>query len=134
MLKSDGYNHKEGLVYKNQYHVIFCPKYRRKVLVHGVDVRLKEILYETAAENGIVLKTIEVMPDHVHLFLETDPRQSIHVALHALKGRSARMLRSEFPWLKSKLPSLWTRSYFCCTVGHINEEAVQKYIESQKNQ
>lgn len=133
MLKSDGYNHKEGLVYKNQYHVVFCPKYRRKVLVNGVDVRLKEVLYETAEENGIVLKTVEVMPDHVHLFIETDPRQPVHMSIRALKGRSSRLLREEFPWLKSKIPSLWTRSYFCCTVGHINEETIQKYIADQKN-
>lgn len=133
MLKSDGYNHKEGLVYKNQYHVIFCPKYRRNVLVHGVDVRLKEILYETAEENGIVIKSVEVMPNHVHLFIEIDPRQPIHMAVRALKGRSSRLLREEFPWLKSKIPSLWTRSYFCCTVGHINEDTIQRYIEEQKN-
>ena len=133
MLKSDGYNHKEGLVYKNQYHVIFCPKYRRKVLINGVETRLKEILRETAKDNDIVLKAVEVMPDHVHIFIEIDPRQPVHAAIRALKGRSSRLLREEFPWLKSKIPSLWTRSYFCCTVGHINEAAVQRYIEAQKN-
>ena len=133
MLKSDGYNHKEGIVYKNQYHIIFCPKYRRSVLVHGVDVRLKEILHETAEENGIVLKTVEIMPDHVHLFMEIDPRQPVHMAVRTLKGRSSRLLREEFPWLKSRIPSLWTRSYFSCTVGHINEDTIQKYIADQKN-
>lgn len=133
MLKSDGYTQKEGLVYKNQFHIIFCPKYRRKVLVHGADVRLKEILYETAAENDIVLKSVEVMPDHVHLFIEIDPRQPVHMAVRALKGRSSRLLREEFPWLKSKLPSLWTRSYFCCTIGHISEDTIQQYIVAQKN-
>ena len=133
MLKSDGYNHKEGIVYKNQYHIVFCPKYRRSVLVHGVDERLKEILYETAEENGIVIKSVEVMPDHVHLFIEIDPRQPLHMAVRALKGRSSRLLREEFPWLKSKIPSLWTRSYFSCTVGHINEDTIQKYIADQKN-
>lgn len=133
MIKSDGYNHKEGIVYKNQYHIIFCPKYRRKVLVQGVDVRLKEILHETAEENDIALKSVEVMPDHVHLFIEIDPRQPVHMAIRALKGKSSRLLREEFPWLKSKIPSLWTRSYFCCTVGHINEDTIQKYIADQKN-
>lgn len=133
MPKSDGYNHKNGLVYKNQYHIIFCPKYRRKVLVNGVDVRLKEILYETAEENGITIKSVEVMPDHVHLFIEIDPRQPVHMAIRTLKGRSSRLLREEFPWLKSKIPSLWTRSYFSCTVGHISEDTIQRYIEDQKN-
>lgn len=133
MLQADGYNHKEGLVYKNQFHVVFCPKYRRKVLVNGVDVRLKEIMRETAKEHDIVLKSIEVMPDHVHLFIEIDPRVAVHMAIRELKGRSSRLLREEFPWLKSKIPSLWTRSYFCCTVGHISEDTIQKYIEDQKN-
>ena len=130
---SDGYIHKEGIVYKNQYHIVFCPKYRRKVLIRDVDTRLKEILYETAVENGIEIKSLEVMPDHVHLFIEIDPRQPVHMAVRTLKGRSSRLLREEFPWLKSKIPSLWTRSYFCCTVGHISEETVQKYIAEQKN-
>lgn len=133
MLQSDGYNHKEGIVYKNQFHIVFCPKYRRKVLVRGVDVRLKELLNEIAQENDIVLKEVEIMPDHVHLFIEIDPRQSVHMAVRVLKGKSSRVLREEFPWLKMKIPSLWTRSYFSCTVGHINEDTVQRYIADQKN-
>lgn len=133
MLKFDGYNHKKGIVYKNQYHVVFCPKYRRKVLINGVDVRLKEILYETAKDNDIVIKSVEVMPDYVHIFIDINPQLPVHTAIRVLKGRSSRLLRDEFPWLKSKIPSLWTRSYFCCTVGHINEATVQRYIEEQKN-
>ena len=132
MLKSDGYNHKEGIVYKNQFHVIFCPKYRRKVLVNGVDQRLKEILHEIAAENDVRIRSLEVLPDHVHIFFEMDPRQPLHQMIHTFKGRSSRILREEFPWLVSKLPCLWTRSYFSCTVGHINEETIKKYIEDQK--
>lgn len=132
MFQSDGYTHKEGLVYKNQYHVVFCPKYRRKVLVNGVDVRLKEILHEVAAEHGANILALEVMPDHVHLFFEMDPRQPLHLMVRAFKGRSSRILRAEFPWLKTKIPALWTRSYFSCTVGHINEDTIRKYIDCQK--
>lgn len=132
MTINDGYIHKEGLVYKNQFHIIFCPKYRRKVLVNGVDVRLREILYEIADEREITIKALEIMPDHVHMFMEMDPRQPLHQAIRNFKGRSARILREEFPWLKTKIPALWTRSYFSCTVGHINEDVIQKYIESQK--
>lgn len=132
MLKSDGYVHKEGLVYKNQYHIIFCPKYRRKVLVNGVDVRLKEILHQVAEENNVNIISLEVMPEHVHMFIEMDPRQPLHIMIRNFKGRSSRILREEFPWLKTKIPALWTRSYFSCTVGHINEETIQKYIEDQK--
>ena len=130
---SDGYVHKQGLVYKNQFHVIFCPKYRRPVLVDGVDVRLKEILLEKAAELDVKILSIEIMPDHVHLFISFDPRLMLHKIIKILKGSSSRILREEFPSLKSRLPSLWTRSYFSCSVGHIGEAAVRRYIEEQKN-
>ena len=121
---SDGYVHKQGLVYKNQFHVIFCPKYRRPVLVDGVDVRLKEILLEKAAELDVKILSMEIMPDHVHLFISFDPRLMLHKIIKILKGSSSRILREEFPSLKSRLPSLWTRSYFSCSVGHIGEAAV----------
>ena len=123
---------KKGIVYKNQYHIIFCPKYKRPVLVNGVDERLKEILYDTVSEFSAEIKALEVMPDHVHIFLEVDPRLSLHKVVKALKGRSSHILREEFPWLKKRIPSLWTRSYFSCTVGNISEDTVKKYIEEQK--
>ena len=130
---SDEYVHKQGLVYKNQFHVVFCPKYRRPVLVDGVDVRLKEILLEKAAELDVKILSMEIMPDHVHLFISFDPRLMLHKIIKILKGSSSRILREEFPSLKSRLPSLWTRSYFSCSVGHIGEAAVRRYIEEQKN-
>lgn len=129
---ADEYNRKTGIVYKNQYHVIFCPKYRRAVLTDGIDVRLKEILLQEARDLNVSIEAMEVMPDHVHLFLNFDPRLGIHTVVKKLKGASSRILRQEFPSLKSRLPSLWTRSYFCCTVGHISETAVKRYIEDQK--
>ena len=126
------YTHKKGIVYKNQFHVIFCPKYRRKVLVDGIDVRLKEILYEEAEKLNVTIKSLEVMPDHVHMFIEFDPRLILHKIIKQFKGASSHRLREEFPSLKSKLPSLWTRSYFSCTVGHISEATIMRYIEEQK--
>ncbi len=126
------YVRKKGIVYKNQFHVIFCPKYRRKVLINGVDVRLKEILFEEASKLSVEIKSLEVMPDHVHIFLECDPRLPLHKVIKQLKGVSSRKLREEFPWLKSRIPSLWTRSYFSCTVGHISESTIMRYIEEQK--
>lgn len=126
------YEHKKGIVFKNQFHVIFCPKYRRPVLVDGVDVRLKEIFLLKAEELEVKIVSMEVMPDHVHLFLSFDPRLGIHQVVKALKGVSSRLLREEFPWLRSRIPCLWTRSYFTCTVGHLGEEAVKHYIEQQK--
>lgn len=130
---SGEYIHKQGLVYKNQFHVVFCPKYRRPVLVDGVDVRLKEILLEKAAELDVKILSMEIMPDHVHLFISFDPRLMLHKIIKILKGSSSRILREEFPSLKSRLPSLWTRSYFSCSVGHIGEARVRRYIEEQKN-
>ena len=129
----DGYISKPGIVYKNQFHVIWCPKYRRTVLVDGVDVRLKEILLEEAAKMDVTIKAMEVMPDHVHLFIEFDPRLMEHKIIKTVKGVSAHKLREEFPWLKTRIPSLWTRSYFTCSVGNISEDTVTRYIESQKS-
>ena len=130
---SDGYTHKKGIVYKNQFHIIFCPKYRRKVLVNGVDERLKEILFQIAKEKDVEIKALEIMPDHVHVFIDFDPRLTLHKIVKDFKGISSRILREEFSYLKSRLPSLWTRSYFACSVGHINEETIKQYIENQKN-
>lgn len=130
---SDNYIQKKGLVYKHQFHIIFCPKYRRKVLKDGIDVRLKEVLYEIANELDINIKALEIMPDHVHLFIEFDPRMSLHNVVKHMKGKSSHILREEFPSLKSKIPCLWTRSYFSCSVGHIGEESIKAYIDSQKS-
>jgi putative transposase len=127
------YTHKEGIVYLNQYHIIFCPKYRRKVLVNEIEKDLRQIFYEVAQEKNVEIKALEIMPDHVHMFISFDPRQPLHELIRLFKGRSSRILRDKYPKLKSRIPSLWTRSYFCCTIGHISEETVQKYIENQKN-
>lgn len=126
------YTHKKGIVYKNQFHIIWCPKYRRPVLAGDVGERLKKILYEVASEMDVTIKAMEVMPDHIHIFVDFDLRLSAHSVVKAMKGRSARILRSEFPWLKSRIPSLWTRSYFICSVGCVNEDTITQYIEAQK--
>ena len=127
------YTHKKGIVYLNQYHVIFCPKYRRKVLIGDIENDLREIFNEVAEENDVEIKAMEIMPDHVHLFVSFDPRQHIHKIIQQFKGRSSRKLREKYPNLKSRIPSLWTRSYFCCTVGHISEDVIIKYIEEQNH-
>ncbi|WP_090634945.1 IS200/IS605 family transposase [Neobacillus massiliamazoniensis] len=111
------YKSNNNVVYSCKYHVVWCPKYRRNVLVEGVDERLKSILFEVA--NGVKAEIIEleVMPDHVHLLVEVDPQFGINKLVRHLKGVSSRILRKEFPWLKSRIPSLWTNSYFVSTVG-----------------
>ena len=80
-----------------------------------------------------IIEKIKVMPGYIHIFLRGNPILPIHLIVKNLKGKSSRVLRSEFPSLKSKLPNLWTCSYYCETIGCINEETVKKYIENQKN-
>jgi putative transposase len=122
-----------NVVYSCKYHVVWCPKYRRKVLVDGVDTRLKEILHEVVSETTGEILEIEVMPDHVHVLVEIDPQYGIAKLVRNMKGRSSRFLRQEFPWLKSRLPTLWTNSYFVSTVGGAPISIVKQYIENQKN-
>lgn len=122
-----------NIVYSCKYHVIWCPKYRRKVLIEGVDVRLKQILQEVCNEFKAEMIEIEVMPDHVHVLVEIDPQFGIVKLVRYMKGRSSRLLRMEFPWLKSRLPTLWTNSYFVATVGGAPLSAIKQYIENQKN-
>ena len=126
------WKHARTCVYNVSYHLIWCPKYRRKVLTNGVDTRLKELLLEKAKEINVEIETMEVMPDHVHLFVKSVPTNPVHFIVGQLKGYSSRLLRKEFPWLKSRLPTLWTRSYYVETVGHISESTIKKYIEDQK--
>ncbi|MGI0486285.1 IS200/IS605 family transposase [Pantanalinema rosaneae CENA516] len=122
-----------NVVYSCKYHVVWCPKYRRKVLVNGVEVRLKELLQEICAEFTSELIEMEVMPDHVHLLVEVNPQFGIAKLIRYLKGRTSRILRQEFPWLKSRLPTLWTNSYFVSTVGGAPISVIKQYIENQKN-
>jgi putative transposase len=122
-----------NVVYSCKYHIIFCPKYRRKVLVEGVDTRLKEIIAILAAELRVEVLELEVQPDHVHLLCEIDPQLGLHKFVKHLKGRSSRLLRQEFAWLRSRLPTLWTNSYFVATVGGAPLAVIKQYIENQKH-
>lgn len=126
------YSNSSHSVFNVGYHIVFCPKYRRKVLVNGVDERAKQLFQEKANEIGVVIERMEVMPDHVHLFIKSKPTYAIHFVVNQLKGYSSLMLRKEFPWLRSRIPTLWTRSYFVETIGHISEKTVKRYIEEQK--
>ncbi len=118
--------------YSCKYHVVFCPKYRRPVLVNGVDERLKEIIHEASDQMSSEILELEIMPDQVHLLIEVDPQFGIHKAVKRIKGSSSRFLRKEFPWLKSRLPTLWSNSYFVATVGGAPIEVIKQYIEDQK--
>lgn len=122
-----------NITYQCAYHVVWCPKYRRSVLHRPVDERLKQIIREVADERGAEIVELEVMPDHVHLLVEVDPQYGIHRLVKQMKGRSSRYLREEFPSLKSRIPTLWTNSYFVATVGGATLETVKRYVENQKH-
>jgi putative transposase len=122
-----------NIAFDCKFHVVFCPKYRRSVLVEGVDARLKEIVAEVCSEYDARVIEGEVMPDHVHLLVDVDPQFGIHRLVKMIKGRSSRLLRQEFPWLRSRLPTLWTNSYFVSTVGGAPLAVIKRYIENQKN-
>jgi putative transposase len=121
-----------NVVYVCRYHVVFCPKYRRKVLTPPIDERLKVILAEQIERWGQDLIEMEVMPDHVHLLMGCDPQFGIHRLVKLLKGYSSHALRAEYPALKRRLPSLWTNSYFVATVGGVTLETLKRYVENQK--
>jgi putative transposase len=126
------YKSNNNVVYSCKYHVVWCPKHRRAVLVSGVDTRLKEIIQSVCTALRAELLELEVMPEHVHLVVEVDPHYGIHRLVRAIKGRSSRLLRLEYPWLRSRLPTLWTNAYFVSTVGGAPLEVVKQYIENQK--
>ena len=113
------------VVYNIGFHIIFCPKYRRKVLTGQVKMRLPELFKIKADELGLDIQDVTIMPDHVHLFLKASPALAPHFIVGQLKGYSSRILRNE-------LPSLWTRSYYIESVGHISEDTIRKYIEDQE--
>ncbi|MDI3537797.1 MAG: REP-associated tyrosine transposase [Eubacteriaceae bacterium] len=127
------YKSNNNVVYSCKYHVVWCPKYRRKVLENGIDDRLKELIEEICAESDIQIIEMEIMPDHVHLLIEVDPQYGIHRAVKKIKGRTSRILRQEFPILVRRLPTLWTNSYFVSTVGGAPLAVIKQYIENQKN-
>jgi putative transposase len=108
-----------GAVLSLKYHLVWCPEHRRSVLVRPVDTRLKALLREVAGEHNMVIHTLEVMPNHVHLFVEADPTLLVaEIAAH-FNGSTSQDLRQEFPHLRSRLPTLWSRSYFAATVGTV---------------
>jgi putative transposase len=127
------YKSNRHIVYSCKYHVVFCPKYRRKVLVDGIDIRLKEIIQQVADELECEIIELEVMPDHVHILCEVDPQFGVHKFVKRVKGRSSFLLRKQFPALKSRLPTLWTNSYFISTVGGAPLAVIKQYIENQKD-
>lgn len=126
------YKSNNNVVYSCKYHVVWCPKYRRKVLQGTIAERLEEVIKQKCSEIEANIIEMEIMPDHVHLLIEVDPQFGINRAVRSIKGFSSFTLRKEFPSLKTRLPTLWTNSYFVSTVGGAPLNVIKQYIESQK--
>lgn len=129
---SQSYQHKNHSVSLVNYHFVWIPKRRKKVLVDDVATRTKELIEEKAQELECQVIAIEIMPDHIHLFLNCNPDLAPKQIMFRIKGYSARMLRKEFPHLR-KMPSMWTSSYFVSTAGNVSSEIIKRYIEEQKS-
>ena len=126
------YKSNNNIVYSCKYHVVWCPKYRRKVLVGDVEHRLKELVVEISNELKSEVIELETDVDHIHILVEVDPQFGIANYVRKLKGRTSRTLRDEFPHLRKRLPTLWTNSYFVSTVGGAPLEVIKQYIQNQQ--
>lgn len=137
-----------NIVWRCYYHVVWCPKWRRPVITSTdpaidnppiagdpgpVDERLVQILHEVAQETGAIIEEVQTMPDHVHMLVQVDPTYGITKFVRQCKGRSSRLLRQEFPSLKRRIPTLWTRSSFIATAGGAPLGIIKQYIANQRN-
>ena len=112
------------------YHFIWIPRRRRKVLKGAVKTRVVELIYEKANELDCKVVSLAVEPEHIHLLLNCSPHLAPKQIMHRIRGYSSYILRKEFPHLK-KMPSMWTRSYFVSTAGNVSSSTIEKYIAAQ---
>jgi putative transposase len=127
------YQHEQHTVHLIVYHIIWCPKRRRRILRGEIAQRLEQLVNEVALEQNWQVLNLSIQPDHVHLFIRSNPYTLPTNIARLIKGRSSHVLREEFPYL-AKMPSLWTRSTFYSTAGNVSSETIQKYIERQSKQ
>lgn len=132
MYKKIVYKSNNNIVYSCKYHIVWCPKYRRKVLVGEVEQRLKQIINEVAKDLRVEIIEMETDKDYIHILADIDPQFGVMKFVKTAKGRSSKILRNEFNHLKTRLPTLWTNSVFISTVGGAPIEVVKQYIESQQ--
>ncbi|NMA07156.1 MAG: IS200/IS605 family transposase [Ruminococcaceae bacterium] len=124
-------NHGDGVLSINRYYIVFCTKYRRRVLQEEISETLEAIIRLISEQEGIVVDHLSIAPDFVAIEMRLDAKTPLHQTIKKLKDLSSGMLRKEYPELKSRLPSLWTRSYFCCTLGSISDEIINEYLQKQ---
>lgn len=127
------YQHEQHTVHLIVYHIIWCPKRRRSILRGEIARRLEQLVNEVAGEHNWEVLNLSIQPDHVHLFIRSNPYTVPTDIARLIKGRSSHVLREEFPYLQ-RMPSLWTRSTFYSTAGNVSSETIQKYIERQSKQ
>ena len=126
-----GYIKSQTSVHFMHYHFVWCPKYRRPVLIGKIERVFKKLIEIKCKEINCEIKALEIMPEHTHLFIQANPTQSPNFIIAQIKGYTSRMLRKNFKELR-KMPTLWTRSYFVSTHGHVSNAMIKKYIEEQK--
>ena len=119
------------ITYDCHYHVVWGTKYKLDLLKDGADDRLKEVIHQVAQEFDAIVEKIEIMDDYVHLLLDCYPHAADKI-IKTMKGRSSRILKNEYPFIKSRTPSLWTRRYFIATTGGSQLENIKGYIKNQK--
>jgi putative transposase len=130
---SQVYQHKRTSVFLVNYHIVWCPKRRRRILVDRLLLRLRVLIEQKAKQLGLNILAFEIMPDHLHLFVSCLPQIAVNQIVFHLKGYTSRILRREFPFLM-KMPSLWTRSYFVSTAGNVSADTIRRYIDEQSKQ
>ncbi len=126
------YQKDEHRVHLIVYHLIFCPKRRKSVLVGDVAKECDRLIRAKCQEQGWTVVSLAVMQDHVHLFVRVFPTDAASDVVKAVKGYTSHELRIMFPILKERLPSLWTRSFFCASAGNVSSATLRGYIEAQK--
>ena len=126
------YQNTRSSTYACEYHIIWCTKYRRTALSAEIQARFKELVLESQEKYGYIVRAVETMTDHVHLLISIPPTEAVGIMIGKIKGMTAKVLREEFPHLKSRLPNLWTRSYFVASTGSVTLEALKQYVEIQK--
>ena len=121
-------------VYACEYHIIWCTKYRRQVLTSAIQSRIKEVILEQQEAYGYRIRAMEVMPDHLHLLISVPPNVAVTQVIGKIKGFTSKVIREEYPALKTRLPSLWTRSKFVASTGGVTLDVLKQYVENQKGQ
>lgn len=119
-------------VYACEYHIIWCTKYRRAVLSDEIQERLKALILEAQDRYGYIVRAVETMPDHVHLLASVPPSEPVSNVVGRIKGYTSKILREEYPSLRTRLPNLWTRSCFVASTGGVTLQVLKQYVENQK--